>query len=148
MKLTEKISESGIRRKDIIKGSDLDKYIFSKVEHGKVLPTARDLRQICINLACEPLDLYEKREIDLIGCMAEETAGKERKHDGHTRKAKRTFRVDEGVATRLTDDVLKACGYRTWQEWFDRCVDALLKEYEKRRDKPCGRQTAKVRRWR
>lgn len=148
MKIKETISASGISRKELFRETSLDKFMFSKIENGKVLPTARDLRQICIKLACEPLDLYEKREIDLIGCMAEETPGKERKQDSHTRRAKRTFRLDTGVATRLTDDVLRACGYRTWQEWFDRCVDALLKEYETRRDKPCGRQTAKVRRWR
>ena len=138
MKLTEKISEAGIRRKDLIRGSDLDKYTLSKVEHGKVLPTVHDMRHICDKLGCKPLDLYEESEIDLLGCMAAETPCKEPTADHHKRKAKRTFRLDTGVATRLTDDVLKVCGYKTYQEWFDGCVDALLKEYEQKKGEQHG----------
>ena len=138
MKLTEKISESGIQRKDIIKGSDLDKYTFSKVEHGKVLPSVHDMRHICGKLGCEPLDLYEKQEIDLLGCMAAEMPAKEPKPDNHTRKARKSFRLPESVATRLTDDVLRVCGYRTYQDWFDGCVDALLKEYEQKKGEQHG----------
>ena len=132
MSISTKLEELNLRRKDLC-ARIIDNRELSKIENHHALPTVPQLQHICQRLECMPLDLFAKEEIDLIGCMTPKQASNERKGDRHKLTHKKTFRVTDGVATALTDELLHACGYSSLQSWFDACVRRLFAEYAAKR---------------
>lgn len=69
MKMQELRREAGLSNTHLAQQAGIDTPTLSRIETGKVLPTPLVLRRICETLYQDPLDIYEKHEIDLIGCM-------------------------------------------------------------------------------
>lgn len=109
----------------------MDKYRYSAIENGHFLPTAEFFRHMCKKLHCDPLDIYERKEIDLL------RAGRGQKapvKENRKLPYKMTFRLSGQVRTALNDEVFNLCGYNTRQSWFDDCVKQLLKRYELKKE--------------
>jgi len=138
VKMQLKRLEAGLKQSDIIYEvrqiePQFDTKILSKIENGIVLPTPQELEIICAKLGCDPLDIYEREEIDLINCMDAKTPRIRRKPERRTEHRKITFRLYKDACTSLNKDVLHYCGYPTAQAWFYACIKRLGAEYAARK---------------
>lgn len=126
--------KSGLTVKELM-GRQMHKSLYSHIEHGTVLPNVETMRYLCLKLGAKPLDLYEREEIDLIGCMDSPSkfASETKRKDYHKVRGKMTFRVPEGVKTAFTSEKLAYCGYSSYQSWFDACVKRFFGEYAAKR---------------
>ncbi len=115
-------------------GMSMDEPTWSRIESKKILPTVHLLRYICYAFNVEPLDLYEKEEIDLIHCMPKTASVTARKEN---RKAARkiTVRITEGAYKSLHSGILEACGYPSITAWIWQCIKRLECEFAARQKK-------------
>lgn len=123
MKLKQLREASGYYQREIVKATKaidcrVDSGLYSKIENGVTLPTPQMLRQFCRMFDCEPLDIYEKFEIDLTGCMSLPEAPRPKKRDRHRITRKATFRLSEWACKSLEMHRLRALGYLTKSDWF------------------------------
>ena len=138
MKLQIKRLEAGLKQSDIVAEvqqveRQFGTKVLSKIENGIVLPTPQELKIICAMLRCDPLDIYDREEIDLINCMDAKTPRIKRKPERRTEHRKITFRLYKDACTSLNIDVLRYCGYQTAQAWFYACIKRLGAEYAARK---------------
>jgi transcriptional regulator with XRE-family HTH domain len=137
MRVKEARREAGLKQKDIAKAlkaveKQADESLVSKIEKGVCLPTPPQLKIICEETGKEPLELYDFKEIDLIGCMGAKTPLRTIKPEQRTEHRKITFRIYKDTCKSLNDDVLRACGYPNKQAWFYQCVKRLEAEHAAR----------------
>lgn len=129
MRLKEMRLSRGLTAKQLIDGK-LPKEYYSMIETGRFLPTVPVLSFICVKLACNPLDIYEQHEIDLIHCMDAGRTCKHHKGDSHKIPHRIAFRVPETIITALSD-VLKDLGYENRQEWMNEWIRKTMRRHQK-----------------
>ena len=98
----------------------VDSSMVSRYEGGVCLPTPAQLKRLCEELKAEPLDLYERDALRLLP---------PRKRSKETR-VRKSLRMDRELWESLPEDLLKVCGFSTWQEWYDWAIQELLRMYD------------------
>lgn len=124
MKLQQLRKQAKIGQSELAYMIGADAPALSRIEKGHVLPTVNQLRWICKNLNCNPLDIYTRAEIDLINCMGKP----DRVRPTVIRKVQ--FRRNELAAKVLDPDTLKQHGYVSAQEWFDTQIENTGKRWK------------------
>lgn len=66
MKLKERITVRETTQKDLAENIGYTEADMSRVVNGHVLPTPEKMTAICRELECGVLDIYDRREIDLL----------------------------------------------------------------------------------
>jgi transcriptional regulator with XRE-family HTH domain len=97
----------------------------SRIARGKILPTVKKLEIICALLEVKPLDLYEKKEIDLLSVLKGE---REPLEPDTYRFSARLPREWCGVL--MDKEKLRKCGYYSKTHWLKVCLGRLTKQYE------------------
>ena len=102
----------------------------NKIINYRLLPTPKALSRICEVLDVLPLDIYERKEIDLLGVCQPDTPTDEAYKRKETRTNKKLcVRLSPWAAEKITPEVIKACGYRTISEWIHECTRKLYEQY-------------------
>ena len=104
----------------------------SRYETGLCLPTLDQLRALETALSASRLDLYDREDLDLLApdLVLEKVPPKDTRSRRVLRKC---FRMDKAFASTLPEDLLSACGYSSWQSWYDAAIKRLLGEYAARK---------------
>lgn len=98
----------------------------SRYETGLCLPTLPQLRALETALSASRLDLYDRQDLDLLA--------PDKPRDTSSRRVlRKCFRMDKAFASTLPEDLLSACGYSSWQSWYDAAIKRLLGEYAARK---------------
>lgn len=127
MRMREIRKQSKIGQGEIAERLGFHQPVFSMIEKGRVLPTPETLIDLCQILNTHPLEIYEKHEIDLVGCMGAQEPLQPPQASGRVFVPKVQFRRSEAAYKCLQRHVLREAGYKNAQEWFDECVEALSK---------------------
>lgn len=108
----------------------------SRYECGVCLPTRPQMEALEQTLEASRLDLYDAMDLDLMGPdLLLPIPAKEPKHETRRglRTMRRCFRMARSFAETLPEDLLEACGYTSWQSWYDAAIKRLLGEYAARK---------------
>lgn len=108
----------------------------SRYENGVCLPTRPQMEALEQTLEASRMDLYDPMDLDLTAPnIMLPVPDREPRHE--TRRGKRTmrkcFRMPRSFADTLPADLLEACGYTSWQSWYDAAIKRLLGEYAARK---------------
>lgn len=105
----------------------------SRYECGVCLPTRPQMEALEQTLEACRLDLYDPMDLDLIPLFP--VPPREPKHETRrgVRTMRRCFRMARSFAETLPSDLLEACGYTSWQSWYDAAIKRLLGEYAARK---------------
>ena len=117
----------------------------SRYENGVCLPTRPQMEALEQTLQACRIDLYDDLA-DLVLIPDEIMypipakymySIPPRKPTHETRQGVRTmrkcFRMARSFAETLPEDLLEACGYTSWQSWYDAAIKRLLGEYAARK---------------
>ncbi len=96
----------------------------SRLVRGKNLPTVADMKTICALLGVKPLDIYAKKEIDLLS-VGKSTEPLEPQNYRFSVRLPR-----EWCEVLLDEDKLKKCGYRDKTHWAKVCLGRLTAQYK------------------
>lgn len=141
--------KKGIMQKEILTNIQrvdprVDKPLLSKIVNDICLPNKPTLESICKTLRCSVLDLYDKREIDLLPENVSEvvsnksvaTVDVKRQQTSGCNRTKAnvynlTVELDRSTAMRvLTKDSLKKLGYDGVTDFVRKAVEALIARLE------------------
>lgn len=103
----------------------------SRYECGVCLPTRPQMETLEKALQAERRELYESWDLDLLCAL--DTLGKRRTRSDGKRTMRKCFRMARSFADTLPADLLEACGYTSWQSWYDAAIKRLLGEYAARK---------------
>lgn len=116
----------------------VDSPLLSKIINDICLPTPRTLATICKTLACEPLDIYDPREIALVPPTAAQGGGNtgqaatsaeaERKRQRRREKGlyNLTVEISREIAERVfAPEALRKLGYLSASDFVRQSVTAL-----------------------
>ncbi len=141
--------KKGIMQKEILTNIQrvdprVDKPLLSKIVNDLCLPNKPTLESICKTLRCSVLDLYDKREIDLlpeekneveqIKAVATVDAKRQQTNACNRKRAdiyNLTVELDRSTAMRvLTKDSLKKLGYDGVTDFVRKAVESLIARLE------------------
>jgi transcriptional regulator with XRE-family HTH domain len=126
-------------------GTKVDKSLLSRFENYVCLPTPETLKALCQVLECNKLDLYDIAEIDLISDIPQnkpKTAPVRQKSTRHTNIYNLAVRLDRSVLQVLNKRVLQMFGYKDITDFVNKCVDRLIKRYNKKVAADAGTPTS------
>ena len=113
-----------------------DVSMVSRYENGVCLPTLPQMEVLEQTLEACRLDLYDPMDLDLmVPEVLFPVPKREPKHETRRglRTMRRCFRMARSFAETLPADLLEACGYTSWQSWYDAAIKRLLGEYAARK---------------
>lgn len=120
MLLKELLARQGKQQNDLAKYLNLDKEQISKIANYVCLPTPEQARLICEFLNCNILDIYNKKEIDLIlGCK------KSNRVQDNNLYYRLSVRLNKSGCNCLKPQYLIKLGYKTQKEWVLECMEQL-----------------------
>lgn len=124
-KFKQILDELNIQQKDCAELCGIDAPLMSKIVNGAVLPNKTSLEVICNTLDKKPLDLYERKEINL--SAVGRVKGKTLEPD--------TYRLSvriprEWCDVLLSEQKMRLCGYYSITHWVKCCFGRLKKQYE------------------
>lgn len=141
--------KKGIMQKEILTNIQrvdprVDKPLLSKIVNDLCLPNKPTLESICKTLRCSVLDLYDKREIDLlpeekneveqIKAVATVDVKRQQTNACNRKRAdiyNLTVELDRSTAMRvLTKDSLKKLGYDGVTDFVRKAVESLIARLE------------------
>lgn len=130
--------QRGIMQKDVLTDvrkidPRVDNPLLSKFVNDVCLPLPKTLESICKTLSCTPLDIYDKREIDLIPKTDDETSGggksttskaiKERTRRREKNLYNLTVEIPRELAERVfAPDALRKLGYLSKSDFVRQAV--------------------------
>lgn len=131
---------AGVMQKDVLQAvhrtdARVDKPLLSKIVNDVILPTPRQLAEICAALSCDVLDIYDPREIALAPETPRRAAGKsvatdaerKRKHRAENDVYNLTAEISGEKARRLFNpDALRKLGVLNKTDFVRQAVDAAL----------------------
>lgn len=123
MKLKERITERETTQKELAENIGYTEADMSRVVNGHVLPTPAKMTAICRELQCGVLDIYDKREIDLL--PKEEKRARVRNNRGYNLCVfiPEAYRYDLPAA-------ISAAGYKTFYDWLKPFIEETIREYK------------------
>lgn len=142
MKLKESREATGMTQGAFAQQIGVNRFDYCKVEKGKFLPTPEQLGRICRALEKKPLELYERREIDLLGAL--KMAPGRRSADRHKYHARKVYRVPEEFAKPFPADFWPTLGYASEREAYLDWRRALEREYWQRKSPAGGNDTSEA----
>ena len=123
MLLKELLARQGKEQKDLAKYLNIDKEQISKIANYKCLPTPEQAKLICEFLECNILDIYNKKEIDLIlGCK------KSNRIQDDNLYYRLSVRLNKSGCNCLKLYNLNKIGYKTLKEWVLACMEQLKQQ--------------------
>lgn len=116
------MKQKNIQQKELAKITNTDKRYISEVANYKCLPLPEQADQICKYLGCNILDIYNKKEIDLI-------LGTKRKSNNIDSDIyyRLSVRLNKSSRDCLKKENLNKLGYKTQKEWVIECINELKK---------------------
>ena len=123
MRLKEVIKEKKVKQKELGRAVGYDEAEMSKIIRFKVLPTPTKMNAICRELGCGVLDIYDKKEIDLL--PKEERATKIKNSRGYNLCVfiPETYRFSLPAA-------LSKAGYKTYYDWLAPYIKETIEQYK------------------
>ena len=118
------------QQKDLAELLQADKSYISKIANYKCLPTPQQAKAICEYLECNILDIYNKKEIDLI--LGTKRASNNQDSMFYYRLS---VRLNKSSCNCLKIENLKLLGYNTIKEWVVECMNDLNKRLKEERSK-------------
>lgn len=128
----------GIMQKEVLDGvrrfdNRVDKPLLSKIVNGICLPNKPTLNGICKTLSCDALDIYDKRELDLIPSDTSTSPGNINHYTQKTRRRRvdnhfynLTVELPRDIAERVFDKAsLRKLGYLNVTDFVRHAVDNL-----------------------
>ena len=122
MLLKEMLHNQNKMQKDLAQILDTDKQYISKLANYKCLPTPEQAQKICTYLNCNILDIYNKKEIDLILGTKKAT-----RNTDSIFYYRLSVRLNKSSCNCLKIENLRRLGYKTQKEWVIECVNELKK---------------------
>lgn len=113
-----------------------DVSMVSRYENGVCLPTPPQMEVLEQTLEASRMFLYNPMDLDLMPpAILFPVPPREPKHETRrgVRTMRRCFRMSRSFAETLPADLLEACGYTSWQSWYDAAIKRLLGEYAARK---------------
>lgn len=128
MLLKELLQSQNKQQKELAKVLNIDKSHMSKIAGYKCLPLPEQAKKICEYLNCNILDIYNRKEVDLI-------LGTKKKSNNidSTIYYKLSVRLNRTSCNCLKLDNLKMLGYKTIKEWVEECIFDLNKRLKETR---------------
>lgn len=123
MKLKERINELELLQKDLADNVGYSEFDMSRVVNGYVLPTPSKMTAICRELECGVLDIYERREIDLL--PKEEKRVRVRNSRGYNL----CVFIPEAYRYELPA-AISAAGHKTFYDWLKPFIEETIREYK------------------
>lgn len=117
-------------------GPRIDAGMVSRYERGVCLPTVDQLTALEEVLEASRTELYDAEDLDLLGVLpTAESRSKASKAETAppTGRFRKCYRISRAFVESLPDDLLRVCGYPTWQSWHDAALERLLGEYAARK---------------
>ncbi len=123
-RIRQMLTERGVSQADVATQmpDNIGKAGMSFIVTGKVLPSKDGMETLCKLLDCSPTDLYDPRDIDLLGREPEEekdqavaTSGKSSSQHGDMNQLRVWLRPYEREAI---ESAVNALGYRSIAEWL------------------------------
>ncbi len=120
MLLKELLIKNNIKQKEMAKELNIDKEHMSKISNYKCLPTPEQAKKMCNFLDCNILDIYNKKEIDLIlGCK------KAKRNQDNNLYYRLSVRLNKSGCNCLKQENLNKLGYKTLKSWVLECLEEL-----------------------
>ena len=120
MLLKEQLQKRSISQKELAEHLGIDKMQMSRLANYKCLPTPEQAKSICKYLDCNILDIYNKKEIDLImGCK------KASRNQDDNLYYRICVRLNKSSCNCLKIENLSKLGYKTIKSWVVDCVNDL-----------------------
>lgn len=129
MLLKEMLNYKGKQQNDLAKALGVDKQYISKIANYKCLPTPEQAKQICEFLECNILDIYNKKEIDLILGTRNKFKAKD-----NTFYYRLSVRLNKSSCNCLKIENLKKLGYKTQKQWVLECMENLKERLKEQRN--------------
>lgn len=123
--IKEHLQRKNILQNELAKILEMDKYQVSKIVNYKCLPLPEQADKMCELLDCNILDLYNKKEIDLINGVKK--ASRTQNDNLYYRLS---VRLNKASCNCLKLENIKLVGYKTQKEWVLDCMEEL-KERQK-----------------
>ena len=123
MKLKERINEKEMLQKDLADKVGYTELDMSRVVNGYVLPTPAKMGAICKALDCGVLDIYDKKEIDLLPKV------EKRERVRNSRGYNLCVFIPEAYRYDLPAAV-SAAGHKTFYEWLKPYIEQTIREYK------------------
>ena len=120
MLLKEMLASQSKQQNDLAKYLNVDNSYISKICNYRCLPLPTQAKAICEYLDCNILDIYNKKEIDLI--LGTKKASK---NIDNTFYYRLSVRLNRASCKCLKIDNLKLLGYNTIKEWVLDCINDL-----------------------
>ena len=124
MKLKAKAKERNIKQKELGAAVGYDESEMSKIFHARLLPTPEKLAAICKALSCEVLEIYDRKEIDLLP--------KKKPQIRNSRGYNLCVFIPEQYRFALPD-ALAAGGFKTYYDWLKPYIEETISKYEEKR---------------
>lgn len=120
MLLKELLIKNNIKQKDMANALNIDKEHMSKIANYKCLPTPEQSIKMCEMLNCNILDIYNKKEIDLI--LGTKKASRNQDSDLYY---KLSVRLNKSSCNCLKREYLQQLGFKTLKDWVLSCIKDL-----------------------
>ncbi len=120
MLLKELLLKNNIQQKQLAVYLGIDKEHISKIANYKCLPTPEQAKRICEFLNCNILDIYNKKEIDLI--LGTRKASRNQDSGLYYRLS---VRLNKCSCNCLKQENLNKLGFKTLKEWVESCIFQL-----------------------
>lgn len=125
MLIKEYLAKENKQQKQLAEALNIDKRDINKIVNYKCLPLPEQARKICEFLSCNILDIYNKKEIDLV-----KGTTKASRNNEDNLYYRLSVRINKTDCDCLKLKNLQKLGYKTLKEWVLDCMQKL-KEQQK-----------------
>ena len=123
MLIKEYLNKQNKQQKQLAEALNIDKRDINKIVNYKCLPLPEQAEKICEFLDCNILDIYNKKEIDLV----KGTKKASRNNDSEL-YYRLSVRLNKAGCNCLKLENLQKLGYKTLKEWVLDCMEKLREQ--------------------
>ena len=123
MLIKEYLNKQNKQQKELAEALNIDKRDINKIVNYKCLPLPEQAEKICEFLDCNILDIYNKKEIDLV----KGTKKASRNNDSEL-YYRLSVRLNKAGCNCLKLENLQKLGYKTLKEWVLDCMEKLREQ--------------------
>lgn len=123
MLIKEYLNKQNKQQKQLAEALSIDKRDINKIVNYKCLPLPEQAEKICEFLDCNILDIYNKKEIDLV----KGTKKASRNNDSEL-YYRLSVRLNKAGCNCLKLENLQKLGYKTLKEWVLDCMEKLREQ--------------------
>ena len=127
MRLKELLKEKKIKQKELGTAIGYDEAEMSRVVRFRVLPTPSVMNKLCAKLGCGVLDIYEKKEINLLPKESR------KEHIRNSRGYNLCVFIPEAYRYSLPA-ALSRGGFKTYYDWLAPYIKETIEKYKTREE--------------